>query len=266
MSRSFSFVESKVAEAEYFLSQMHPERISSHTANFYLSAFASAARSITFTIQSSLSGLDGFEVWWEEKRQHLKEDPLAKYFLELRNFGEKRGTTVLNTMGFSDVSTSPETGFSPFHSYWLGSPEPDMPSPPSGDAYQLCREYFTTLLGVVYDCHLEYGGYIDPQLHYTPAHHAKIGKTIEDAEADLGYPRGWTGLGTEADWGDEHRFALLRRSAGYSAGSELFEHYIGRSLPTPEEPMWPETNQESGWNIPDNYTGDLPPGAKPPKT
>jgi hypothetical protein len=81
MVRSFGAVENKFCEAEFFLQKLHPEEIAYETASYYLSAFASSSRSITFAIQSSMSGLPNFEGWWETKQKELRNNPLAEYFL-----------------------------------------------------------------------------------------------------------------------------------------------------------------------------------------
>lgn len=85
MSSSFGVVEDKLREAEFFLAQLRGTSRVSFEANCYLSAFVSATRSVTFAIQASLKGVPGFKDWYESAQKQLKTDPLAPFFVEIRN-------------------------------------------------------------------------------------------------------------------------------------------------------------------------------------
>lgn len=66
--RSFHLVADKIAEADYFLVQMDKCASEFDTFRFNYSAFASAARSITFVLQSVLHDVSGFSEWYAERQ------------------------------------------------------------------------------------------------------------------------------------------------------------------------------------------------------
>ena len=59
MSRSFGLVDDKLAEAAFFFERLESTQ-NMFEARCYLSAFASASRSVTFAMQASLVGVEGF--------------------------------------------------------------------------------------------------------------------------------------------------------------------------------------------------------------
>src|SRR5207245_1999836 len=68
----------KLAEASYFLAKMkemsapppQPEEF-----GYNLSAFVSAARSVTLFMQVEFAHFDGFQAWWSVKQDDMKVDP-----------------------------------------------------------------------------------------------------------------------------------------------------------------------------------------------
>lgn len=52
----------------------------------------SNGRSVTFVLQKLKGRAPGFEVWYSEVQASLKEDAVARWFVELRNRIEKEGT------------------------------------------------------------------------------------------------------------------------------------------------------------------------------
>jgi hypothetical protein len=91
---------------------------------------------------------------------------------------------------------------------------------------------FETALGLVFDCYLRLGAIVNGQQYFTEANFRSIGKTIEDAEAELGFPRGWTGIGmVDADaW----RWKTIRKMAGGCLIEEQFERWLQKTLPHPD--------------------------------
>jgi hypothetical protein len=88
MPNNFSIVEHKVFEADFFLDKMKEcsKTISEFShAEYYFSAFLSASRSITFTMQNAFSEFDGFDVWYVKKQSALRQSDLANFFKEARN-------------------------------------------------------------------------------------------------------------------------------------------------------------------------------------
>ena len=93
--RSFLSVENKIKESDFFLRCLEvtkgPEII------YYLSAYLSAARSITFAMQVAMKGIADFEEWYKLQQQKLKEDPIALYLLEVRNYILHEGEYPIRT-------------------------------------------------------------------------------------------------------------------------------------------------------------------------
>lgn len=74
----------KLEEAQYFLTQMESDPLNYSKFKFNLSAFLSAARSITFVMQKEMSGNIPFNKWYLERQKEFKSDILLNYFNNLR--------------------------------------------------------------------------------------------------------------------------------------------------------------------------------------
>jgi hypothetical protein len=62
----------KLGEAQYFLGQMR-DTVSDHEAFAYnLSAFLSAARSVTLLLQGEFAHTPGFKEWWVREQDRLR--------------------------------------------------------------------------------------------------------------------------------------------------------------------------------------------------
>ncbi|KAA6350618.1 hypothetical protein EZS27_002008 [termite gut metagenome] len=92
--RSFQIIEDKIAETDFFLEKIE-ETTFGHEAfigtRYYLSAFLSAFRSITFALQAAMKDIPNFEEWYEQHQNALRQNDLAKYFIEARNLSQKVG-------------------------------------------------------------------------------------------------------------------------------------------------------------------------------
>jgi len=100
-----SKTQDKAAEAEFFL-QLLRERLEQYRSTndltarqqfrFILSAFVSAARSITWVLQSEYRGKTtaDFEAWWDVRRKELQKHPVARLCTELRNVSQKQGNRL----------------------------------------------------------------------------------------------------------------------------------------------------------------------------
>jgi len=60
-----------------------------------------------------------------------------------------------------------------------------------------CNKYFILLLELVCDCFKNFGNIIDPVQNFVYCV-TEAGKSLEDIEEELGFPRGWTKIGGEA--------------------------------------------------------------------
>jgi hypothetical protein len=61
---------------------------------YYFSAFISAARSITFTLQASLKDVNGFPEWYKEKQTLLKKITSQGFFMLQGMKIKRKGFTI----------------------------------------------------------------------------------------------------------------------------------------------------------------------------
>lgn len=90
---SLLLVKERLLEAYFFVRRFR--RATPDTANYYLNAYLSAARNVTFLLQKELTHVPGFAAWWDVQRATLGSDRVARFFLELRNFSQKAGRVSL---------------------------------------------------------------------------------------------------------------------------------------------------------------------------
>jgi len=223
MPRTFSHVDHKLAEAEFFLTRIADCGHDFFAIRCMVSAFSSSARSVTFALQSCLTGVEGFDTWYPVRQKQLRDDRLSRFFHEFRRINEHVGANLVG-------GGSGGPGLKPMH--WF-LPSPDVPWVPVEDVETACRIYFVKILSLVYDCYIDFGPEIDWQQRCTAEYFEKVGRTIEDAEEELGLPRGWTDIG-RPDL-EPHRWRLLRRQAKGCEINDLFEQYLGKTTPHPEE-------------------------------
>ena len=232
MARSFGVVEDKLREVEFFLSKLcHTTRLS-FEADCYFSAFVSAARSVTFAMQASLKDVPGFTDWYENAQKQLKIDPLAPFFVEIRNQVVHVGANPLNrvTLGHLRENLARQLrGDRRSHILIL----PDAQHRDSTvlvDAVEACEQYFTSLVSVVYECYWEFRTVIDSRWYFTETNFSSRGKNFEDALVELGFPPAWTGgipIGSEV-------WRVLRSQQPPCLVNDVFDSYLGRTIPDPD--------------------------------
>lgn len=222
MTRSFRIVDYKVQEAEYFLLELRRvgKQVDFLAVQFCASAFVSAARSITFAMQSSLKGYPKFTQWYEKRQDVLRRDPLAKFFHDFRTVTQHIGESVVGGGSHGKDGTF----------YWFVAC-PDLPKVPEQDVITSCERYFITILQLVYDCYLDFGSVIDGQQYFTKGNFMALGKTIEDAEQEIGLPRGWTDIG-KPDL-EPNRWQCIRQQASGCLINEQFERWLNKVIPRP---------------------------------
>jgi hypothetical protein len=221
VSRSFSIVDQKVAEAAFFLEKLRACRYEMFDVQCYTSAFVSSARSITFALQAVLADVPGFSVWYKAHESALRSNPLARFFHEFRTVNQHIGSNLVSAAAGHAGQV---------HYYFM--PTPDVPEVPSEALVAAADRYFHLLLDIVFECYVVFGPHIDGQQRYTADYFAAIGKTIEDAEEELGFPRGYTTVGDPTE--TPYRWQALR---DYAAGSceinHVFDKYLGKMTPHP---------------------------------
>lgn len=226
MPRSFGLVDYKVLEAEYFLGQLEKEgnKYDFWAVQYNASAFASAARSVTFAMQSCLSDVDGFPDWYEEQQKKLKGNKLARFFHEFRRVTQHIGENVVG----GGSSGPKKKALYYFH------PVPEIREVPELDVVAACKQYFCDILEIVFLCYIRFGPIVDGQQRYTEQHFHSIGKTIEDAEEELGFPRGHTDIRQPAT--DPWRWQMLRRCADGCQIEQQFYDWLKKELPREAPP------------------------------
>ena len=222
MDHTFDTVDEKVAEAEFFLRMMAEARTDMFAFKCYLSAYLSAARTTTLALQQ-FRHLPGFDAWYAPHRERLKADPLAKFLLDTRNAHVHGGPYPVSGGRFHQGEAT----------YYFGRND-DHPAMEHADVVSSCRRHLLGLLEVVHDCYVQLGVHIDPQQHYTREHFATLGRTIDDAEAEVW---GWVmGSLIEEGYDEDDRWHHLRSRVGECQINHLFYSYLGRPTPQPVEP------------------------------
>ena len=182
MQRSFSIVDYKVSQAEFFLRKIQEAELDFFAAQCFTDAFASAARSITFAMQSVCKDIPEFSKWYSAKQEILKTDSLAQFFNRYRTASVHIGDTVVNRSGsYRDADGKRHVTY-----YFMEVP--DIPNPPAEDVYSACKKHFVKILGIVLEAYQLFASQIDARWYFTPDNFQTLGKSIEQAWAELPVP------------------------------------------------------------------------------
>lgn len=233
MAHFFGVVEDKLWEADFFLEHLRQSNRHSFDGQCFFSAFVSAARSVTLAMQASLKDVAGFESWYVGIREKLKTDPLAPYFVEIRNDVIHTGINRLNQVSLehlkADLSQQLRTHD---RSHVLILPDPQhQDATVLVDAVEACSVYFTSLVAVVFECYQEFRTVVDPRWYFTQDNFATMGKTFEDAVSELGFPSAWASCAPP----EPEAWRVLRRQQPQCLINDLFDRYVGRTIPDPDE-------------------------------
>lgn len=225
MARSFGLVDYKVQEAEFFLEEVHRRHSKKNfkEVQFGVSAFVSAARSVTFAMQASLKGEPEFDAWYSPRQEALRQDALSRFFHDFRTVTQHIGENVVSGGYQSNKGT-----------LYYFVPCKDLPTVPDLDVITACDTYFKSVLELVFDCYVHLRNVVDGQWYFTAENFERLGKTIEDAEEELGMPRGWTDIGEPGI--EAHRWHLLRRNADGCNIQHQFHTWLGKELDRPPQP------------------------------
>lgn len=230
--RSFGIVEFKLFESDFFLGKLHETRCLTD-AEFYLSAFLSASRAVTFALQASLHDHPKFPAWYEQHQDILRKSEVASWSLNARNASQKQGATFIGRgepaengqMKFFEKSlvTRNETILEAAGRMLLEATLGDTAqSGPEIDVAAKCKTHLVGLVSVIHRCFQTFGSDIDSQQYYTQENMVRLHKSIEEFENELGLPSGYT-----AGIPDERRLIALRQYAGETEIDELFGKYLG---------------------------------------
>jgi len=220
--RSFSLVDHKVAEADFFLKKLSECHSDFFAARCYVGAFISSARSITYALQSVLGDLDAFSDWYGERQEMLTNDDICKFLRKFRNLNQHIGENLVSGGSYKHGNKA---------EYWF-MPTNEIREVPSIDVESACEKYITAIISIIFDCYTRFGPQLDAQQYYTAEYFQAIGKSIEDAEEELGFPRGWTDIG-DPD-ATPYCWQALRDTVAGCEINHLFQEYIGKIVPAPK--------------------------------
>jgi hypothetical protein len=89
------------------------------------------------------------------------------------------------------------------------------------------------LLTIVFDCYEDFRFKINAQWYFTEENFSSRGLTVEDAEEELGFPRGWTKVNGPFD--DSHRWKALRSTTNGCGIAHIFSRWLERIPAHPDE-------------------------------
>ncbi|WOK07810.1 hypothetical protein RT717_04115 [Imperialibacter roseus] len=231
MAEKFTFpnagihiVSHKVGEADYFLTKLNETHSWEPEYNYLFSAFVSALRSITFTLQFVMKKYPGFEPWYTSRQEKLRKSELAKSFVEFRNHAQKTGLIPImkERSFFEGVFYESDQFYVPTNS--------EIKKVPSGHVIELSKQCLTEVLSVVGECYRDFDVYIDPRVLFTERGITALNWTVEDIEEMVGFPRGYTDIPYDYESTglskDETRLNSLRRYGG----DETLQFYLDKYL------------------------------------
>ena len=216
----FAHVADKFREADFFLERLLECEGHEEEAAYYLSAFASASRSVTFVMQAVMSKFPRFDEWYPAASQPLRDSELARYFVKVRNEVLKRGTMPTNWGGVSG-----DDGTVSYYSFTT-HPGSDLPGPPIENVHLAAKTYMVELARLMCRCYRDYDAFVDPRVTLTRRGLATIGWTVADVLESMGYPRTWLEVAPK-DGEDllEQQLAVLSRYAGDEIVEDLLVKY-----------------------------------------
>ena len=233
MAYSFGVVEDKLRETEFFLDQLRQTSRFSFESKCYFSAFVSAARSVTFAMQASLNGVSGFDEWYGGAREQLKTDPLAPFFVEIRNEVVHKGANPLNQVSFEHLRQYLARQLQlRDRSHVLVLPGVRCSDTTVlADAIQACTTYFVSLVSIVYDCYCKFRTVVDPQWYLTEENFSAMNRTLEHAVVELGFPPSWVAFAPS----ESAAWKALRQQQPTCQINDIFEKYLGKTIPDPDD-------------------------------
>lgn len=231
MAQSFGIVEEKLYETEFFLEKLRKSDDISAEARYYFSAFVSSARSVTFVLQATMSDFSDFQTWYESARTKLKSDLLASFFVELRNDSIHKGLNRLNEVTAEHLREHLASQLRGQRDHVIVLPNlHGKEGTTLADAVRASEVYFKLLLKIVYECYVRFKCIVDPRWYFTQENFLSMGKTLEDAVVELGYPEEWASCTEE----EEAEWHVLRQQQPPCQINDLFNKYLGVWIDDPD--------------------------------
>lgn len=167
----------KLLEAEHFLARLVDAN--GLAFQFELNAFLSASRSVTFMMQSALSGVPGFEDWYALRVAEMRADAAARFFIQLRNISQKSGP--VSYVGGS----RPDGGWT---YRFVGRPNAVPPELVGKDIGAACALHLAKLARLVLNCADAFAFASCPYRAFSAEGIAELGYELDDVEAAMGLP------------------------------------------------------------------------------
>jgi hypothetical protein len=164
----------KLNEASFFLLKAKSSLTNPVELSYYLSAFVSAVRSATWSMQKEFESNSRYKNWYKRKREQMKDNNIFTIFKDLRNITVKEGKLKFNrriNVSFNEnISVSGSVGFKVIRQGKVirESPPPEVPSKmktekkdkgfsvevfldnaPDEEGYGLCEQYLDRLVTLV---------------------------------------------------------------------------------------------------------------------
>jgi hypothetical protein len=184
---SFELVEEKRGEMSFFLLRLSESATDELAFRSYFSAFASAAMSVLYALESARKRIGpGFHAWYQPKRTYLTEgDPIARYVLARRGEVVHIGETRVRSMR---MRRGDDGG--PVYEFFF-SLDPQHPEPVAVDVLSACEHAHNAVWDLVEEVRAAFPRasrdyFLDAETL------EKDGLTVEDVEEQLGFPRDWS--------------------------------------------------------------------------
>jgi len=133
----------KVQEGEYFLSMMKQAFENDNTFSYNLSAFLSAARSITDYIKKQYAHRNGFAEWYCPYQMKMFADSEFKYLKKVRD--EDVHTEVVQTGATRELSVGMDAVFVEKGTPMAAQAKEAKPKPPAQSSQKTVRRFFPEL-------------------------------------------------------------------------------------------------------------------------
>ncbi len=230
MARSISIVEYKVQQAHFFLEQLELSELNFFAVQCFTDAFASACRSITFSMQAVINDVPGFKDWYSPRMESLKQDRVCAFFNAYRTASIHIGDTVVGGgAGFCGVDGK-------YQRHYFFTAIPEVSQVPSEDVLAVCKSHFISLLSLVYDALSTFLYQLDERWYFTEEYFVKMGKSFDDAIAEVGLPQEWARAAEAASASDSAKWRALRSTQTVGCQlNELFARYLNKTIQGPDE-------------------------------
>lgn len=215
-------VSQKVGEADYFLEQLKKNHSWDNEFNYNFSAFVSALRSITFSLQFVMTKYPEFDDWYKIRQERLRSNKLAKAFVEFRNHAQKTGIIPI-----AKERSILEGIFYETSQFYVPT-NSEIKEVPAGNVVELSEKCLIEVLIIINECYIDFDVYIDPRVLFTERALEKLKWTIEDVEEFYGFPRGYTDIDYKDDKVTNSQIRLnMLKSQG---GDETLQCYLDKYL------------------------------------